>query len=329
MKRILIIGTGSIGERHLRCFQTIDGVEVAACEPNETLGRTVAERYGCPLYTSVGEALAAGGWAAAVVCTPAHTHIPIATQCVEAGLDVLIEKPLAVSPEGVAELEALAAGKGATVRVAYVYRSLLPFAKAKELLEGGAVGEPKQVILVNGQHFPTFRPAYRETYYVRHASGGGAIQDALTHGLHGVEWLVGPIERVFTDAAHQVLEGVEVEDTVNLIARLRGGVLASFSLNQFQAPNESFLFIHGTGGSLRIELHARRVGVLARGAQEWVWHDLPVEDRDAAFIRQARSFLDAVEGKPSVVATLAEGAQTLRVNLAALESSRSRKEITL
>jgi len=331
MKRILIVGTGSIGERHLRCFQSQPGVEVAACEPNEDLGKAVAARYNCRWFGSVEAALEDGSFDAAVICTPAHTHIPISVQCVERGLHLLIEKPLAVSVDGVEALQNLVCERGVVVRIAYVHRSIQVVLKLKELLDLGIIGESKQYAMVAGQNFPSFRPAYRTIYYARHEAGGGAIQDALTHSLHSSEWLLGPIRRVFADAAHQVLEGVEVEDTVHLTARLGEGgkVMASYSLNQFQAPNESTVNINGTLGSLRAEFHNARVGVCCHGSDQWQWHDLPKEDRDGPFLRQAGSFLSAISGGADNLATLAEGLQTLRVNIAALQSSRTRSEVIL
>ena len=80
-------------------------------------------------------------------------------------------------------------------------------------------GRPVQLTVTAGQHFPTFRPAYKNIYYADRVQGGGAIQDAMTHYLNAGEWLLGPIDRIVADAAHQVLEGVAVEDTVHCLAR--------------------------------------------------------------------------------------------------------------
>ena len=107
----------------------------------------------------------------------------------------------------------------ATVAVAYVYRSFPALAAMRGALIGGRLGRPVELVAVGGQHFPTYRPAYRQTYYADRATGGGAIQDALTHVLNLGEWLLGPIDRVVADAAHQLLPDVEVEDTVHLLAR--------------------------------------------------------------------------------------------------------------
>jgi len=197
-------------------------------------------------------------------------------------------------------------------------------------LESGFCGDVQHVAVCAGQHFPTFRPAYREIYYARRESGGGAIQDALTHLLHAVEWLVSPVERVLSHASHQVLEGVDVEDTVNVSARLTNGVLASFALNQFQAVSETILTFHGTKGSLRIDVTGDRIGTAEYDGEGWKWDQLPSPQRDdASFTEQARDFLAATRGDTDVGCTLAEGEQTLRCNLAVLQSAESGKEVVL
>ena len=321
VKSILIIGIGSIGERHLRCFQSTGRCRVAACDPSAALREKISSHYGCEAHASVEDALAAGPWDAAVICTPANTHIPIARTCVAAGLSVLIEKPLSVSLDGLDALATEAESSGRVVRVAYTHRSIPTNIALREIVQSGQLGSLKHVTMVAGQNFPAGRPAYASTYYAQRSSGGGCIQDALTHLLHLVEWIVAPIETVYCEASHQALETADVEDTVNLIAKLEGGIPASFTTNQFQAPNELTLTLHGLKGSARAEIHRQRVGLLFLGDMEWTWTPLPTEERDATFVRQAKAFLNACEGKPDHLSTLAEATQTLRVNLAALQSS--------
>lgn len=326
---VLIIGVGSIGERHLRCFLATGLYEVSACDQNLELGAAISRRYECPFFPSLEAALTQGSFDAAVVCTLAPSHVPMAALCLKHGLHVLIEKPLSLSEEGISEMEDLAARKGLVVRVGYPGRVIPSLLTLQSWLSSGKLGEPKHVTVVAGQHFPTFRPAYQKIYYRSHDTGGGVIQDALTHHVHTVEWLIGPVRRVFASAAHQVLEGVEVEDTVNMTAVLEGEVLASFAYNHFQAPNEVTITVHGTNASARYEFHRFRLGLLVHGEADWEWTDQPLADRDALFVRQAESFHDATSGKPSPLSTVAEARQTMRVNSAALESARSHYEITI
>jgi len=325
---ILIVGCGSIGERHLRCFQRTGRAAVAACDANAALLRRVARQYGVASFPDFNAALAAQRHDGIVIATPAHTHLPLALAALRHGAAVFIEKPLSTRLENVDELLDAAARSGRFTAVAYVYHLMPWVLGARELLRSGKLGRPLHVTVAAGQHFPTFRPAYREIYYARHETGGGAIQDALTHVANAVEWLVGPTTRLFCDAAHQALEGVTVEDTVNVAAR-NGSVLTHYALNQFQAPNEMTLTVHCEGGSVRVEGHAQRWSVFRRGAAAWEHHQAAPRERDDIFIAQANAFLDGMHGRPTPLATLGEAVQTLKFNLAALESARSGKAVAI
>lgn len=327
-ENILIIGCGSIGERHLRCFQSAGCADVMACDTTPEALARVTRKYGVTGFSDPDEALAARHHDGIVICTPAHTHIDLAIMALGRGAGVLIEKPLGTSPAGIGALREAASASGRFAAVAYVYHLMPWILGAREFLRGGEMGRPLHAILSAGQHFPTFRPAYRDIYYARHESGGGAIQDALTHAANAVEWLIGPTTRVFCDAAHQALEGVTVEDTVNVIAR-NGDALVSYALNQFQAPNEMTLQIHCEGGSVRVDGHEQRWSVFRRGDDAWEHHGTAPLERDELFIAQARAFLDGLRGRPTVLSTLEEAARTLKFNLAALESARTGKAVEI
>lgn len=324
---LLIIGVGSIGERHVRCFQATGRCRVSIVEINPALRQSIAERYGVPSFASLEEAMAAKP-TAAVVAVPAHLHLPIAQQLAEAGVHLLIEKPLSTSLRGVNELRELVAREQLVCAVAYVYRSHPILGAMREAVASGKFGQPVELVAVCGQHFPTYRPAYRDIYYKDRATGGGAIQDALTHIVNAGQWLVGPITRLVADAEHQVLPGVEVEDTVNVLAR-HGRVQASYALNQHQAPNEVTITIACAHGTVRFEAHENRWRWLQTPGEAWQEERYPPLERDTLFIQQAGYFLDALEGKRPVTCSLEEGEATLRANLAALASCERGQWISL
>ncbi len=84
--RVLVIGAGSIGERHIRCFQLTERADVAICEPNPKVREAAAARYGiAQSFQSFEEALA-DRFDLAVVATPAQFHIPQARLLVERGI---------------------------------------------------------------------------------------------------------------------------------------------------------------------------------------------------------------------------------------------------
>ena len=319
LHNVLIIGAGSIGERHLRCFLATERVTASFVEINSELRQTIAERYGVRAFAGLEEALIEPP-NVAVVAVPAHLHVAMATQLAERGIHILIEKPLSTTLDGVERLQEAVQQRGVVAGVAYVTRCHPLLTAMRAAIQEGLFGRPVELIAVTGQHFPTYRPAYREIYYTDRRTGGGAIQDALTHVINAGEWLIGPVERLLADAAHQVLEGVTVEDTVHLLAR-QGGVLASYSLNQHQAPNEFTLTVVCERGTIRWESHGNRLSSMI--APSGVWHEdtiAPLE-RDTLFVRQAHRFLDAVETGSPPPCSIADGLQTLRVNLAALASA--------
>jgi predicted dehydrogenase len=258
-------------------------------------------------------------WDAAVIATPAQTHIGIARELAAAGLHLFIEKPLSVSMEGVGELRSLVEERRRVVNVGYVHRAHPMLADLRQELRAGRFGQPLQLVAVSGHDFAAARPAYREVYYANRATGGGAIQDALTHIIDMGQWLVGPADSVVCDAAHQRLEGVSVEDTVHVVAR-QGRTLACYALNQYQCPTENTITIVCERGTVRYELHENRWRWSSAGSSKW--HDKIFQplDRDEWFTRQAHAFLDSVEGKTPPLCPLDDGIAALRTTLAALES---------
>ena len=317
---LLVIGLGSIGERHLRCFQATGRVEATVCEIDSDLRGRIVERYGVThAHADLETALSGNEYDAAVIATPAHLHIPMAKRLAESGVNLLIEKPLSTSLKGVEELEKLVRRQGLVVAMAYVLRCHPSLRLMRTAIEDGRFGRPVQVIVQSGQHFPTYRPAYREIYYADRATGGGAIQDALTHLINAVQWLVGPADRVVVDAAHKVLEGVEVEDTVGMLSR-HGEVLGSFTMNQHQAPNETTVTVVCTQGTARWQLHRNKWCWMEKPEQPWQEESAGEMERDTLFIAQADAFLDAVESKSAPLCTLGEGVDTLRAMRSALAS---------
>lgn len=181
--RVLIVGTGSIGERHLRCFLATGRCEALICELNDTLREQVRQRYNLPIEYSVNRLEAAFDLQPThvVICTPTHYHISQALSAVQLPAHLLIEKPLSVTTDGIEQLRQAVSDSGIHLSVAYVYRSHPALHSMKRAIESGRLGGIVQLVAVSGQHFPKYRPAYRTTYYKDHATGGGAVQDALTH----------------------------------------------------------------------------------------------------------------------------------------------------
>lgn len=320
--KVLIVGVGAIGERHLRCFLRSGRAELSLCEVNDESRKRIAEQYNVGrTYSDLASALSEPH-DAVVICTPGHLHVPMAMQAAEAGLHMLIEKPLSVSLKDVDRLGDMLAERRLIGAVGYVVRAFPEVPAARAAIASGRFGAPRHFTVVVGQHLPTVRPAYGQLYYADHAKGGGAIQDDLTHMLNTMEYFLGPADKLTADAAHQVLEGVEVEDTVNVIGRY-GQVLGCYSLNQYQAPNETLITIVCDLGTVQIVLGEHRWQWMCEPNGTWQQEASLVIEADDAFVAQAEAFLDAIEGTGQALCTFDQGVHTLKANLAVLEAAQS------
>ncbi|MDG2128462.1 MAG: Gfo/Idh/MocA family oxidoreductase [Fuerstiella sp.] len=328
MKKILVIGGGSIGARHVRCFQKTERATVVLCETNDGLRQRIVDSYALPQsFESLDDALDEH-FDGAVICTPAPLHVPMARRLVDRRIATLIEKPLSISVTGISELQAEVRAYQTPVSVAYVLRQHPALIEMKKAVDSEVFGRPVQIAYMGGQHFPFYRPAYREIYYTKHETGGGAIQDALTHVMNAAEWIVGPVTRLIADAEHCVLDGVDVEDTVHVITR-HGVVLGAFCMNQHQPVNESRLTVMCERGAVRFEGHRHRWLTSSEPNGLWrVEQEFSLE-RDDLFVSQANGFLDQIADGAAPVCTLEESVQTLKVNLAALESVRTEKWVKI
>ena len=320
MHDILVIGAGSIGERHIRCFLKTGRARVSVCEIDRALLDRIENDYDLSqACEDLGDALLSNP-RAVVIAAPAHLHIPMAIRAAEAGCHLLIEKPLSTDISGVEDLKRRVIEQRLVAQVGYTFRHHPLVAKVKDQIDQGRWGLPLQLTIVSGQHFPTYRPAYRDIYYARHETGGGAIQDALTHFLDTAQWWLGSIDRLTGDMEHLSLKGVEVEDTVNVLAR-HGNIMASYNFNQHQYPNESIFTLVCEKGTLRLELCANRLRIMDRPDGEWEDEISNAFKRDDIFVNQANSFLDAIEGQPSISCTIDEAKHTIGCQMALLEEA--------
>lgn len=320
---ILIVGVGSIGERHLRCFQSTDRCTVSLCEPRAGRRNEVMQRYSVQGYPTWEQAVEQETFSAAVIASPAPFHVPTAEALADRGIDLLIEKPLALSTDGLCRLLRRVEQRNSRVAVGFVYRAMPALQKLRSAVQTGEFGRIVQIQVMAGQHFPCYRPAYREIYYADPEQGGGLMQDMLPHPLNAVEWIAGPASSVIADASHQVLADVDVEDTVNVLAR-HGDIMVSYSLNQHQPVNEYVITVLGDRGAARWELVGGRWLSANVNGGDWSQRDAFVHDRDDYYIGQADSFLDVLAGKAEPLCSLADGVETLMSMLAVLKSSESR-----
>lgn len=327
--RFLIVGCGSIGERHLRVFREATRWEIAACDPRVDRLEHVQGTYGVQeVYRDLADA-DLRSFHAAAICTPTHLHLPCATQAVEAGCHLFLEKPISTSLAGVDTLLAQAKERGVVLQVGYVMRSHPGLRLVREWLDKGEAGEIVAGRVKVGYHVPDYRPDYRDTYWARSETGGGCLLDA-THQLDYIQWLLDAPTQVSCFAEHLGTWDVDrdVEDTAVILLRFPSGALVDLHLNHLQRNYTHELELVGRAGTIVWSYHDNQASLYRASQREWERHDFVLE-RDDLYREQAYSFLAAVtRGAPPRV-TGEDGLRALRLALAALQAARTNAVVRL
>ena len=326
MRRVLVIGCGSIGGRHAANAAKLATVSVADSERERAV--RIAKSLGLIACVSVDEGLAAKP-DAVVVATPHHSHLSLARAALAAGADVLIEKPLAPSLAGVAEFLAQVEQSGRRVRVVCNMRFHGAVAAMRRAMP--MVGKPLFARAQYGNYLPDMRPGadYRTLYCARAETGGGVILDAI-HEIDYLTWLFGPVERVTAEAGTIGDLDIDVEDYAALTLTHVGGVRSEIHLDYLQRSKRRGCEIVGTEGTLVWTSEGKSpeqclVRFRAPGSNGWdTILDEPALDTDAPYAELMRRFLDG-NRCDAVLLDVRGGAEALAIAVAAQKAAAAHK----
>lgn len=328
MPRVLVVGTGSIGRRHVRNLVAM-GMDV--CAYRYRMSSMPAE----PLPTGVSllaelddESLSA--FDAVVVANRTDLHLPVALKAARCGAALFIEKPLAVSLSNTAELLAIVDRRQLVVEAGFMLRLHPNLQWIKRFLLEDGLGPLHYMRACVGQFLPDWRAGtdHRSGYSARRAWGGGVIFD-LVHELDLVGWLGGEVEEVVAMVRHVPSLEIETEAIAQVGLRLGGGLLAQVHLDYVRPDFSRTLEVVGSKGSLVWDYRKGHVVLTASASGPAVVHRVPAEfDRNDMFCAHMGHFVERVKGSGAQpVSSLEEATETLRVALACHAAAHERRSV--
>ncbi len=325
----LLVGYGSIGRRHLA---NLHGLGVTDWAVVHTGAGTLPFEPLCPVrtYSNLAAALKAEDPAFAVIANPTALHLPSALACVSRGCDLLLEKPVSHTLDGLDTLSHEVATRGTKVLVGFQFRFDTALCRIGELLRARAVGPPIHVRVVWSEYLPGLHPweDWRTSYAARRDLGGG-VHNTLCHPLDYLRMLFGdPIGLTASLVEHGPL-GLDVPEAADITLRFDGGVSAQVHLDYWGRPATHRVEIVCADGTLVWDYVHGELRVWGRSGAAWQSERFPgVADRDELFLSEARHFLDVIAGRAQPACTLDDGVQVARL-CAAIERSASRTEAEL
>jgi len=248
--RVVVVGTGAISQIvHVPILAEREDVNlVAVSDVDLPKARAIADRLGIPEVVKPEAALGRPDLDAVVICTPNHLHEEMAIAALEAGKHVFVERPVALTPEGVERVLAAARRSGKSLVASMPQRFRPEVAALRAFVTSGEAG---RVYAVRGSWLTRRTPRARTTWRQDpELSGGGALMDLGVPSLDVCLWLLGypPVKRLICVTTRGDLE---VENAATLMAETDDGVAITLEVSSryFAGHDRYYARVMGTEGS--------------------------------------------------------------------------------
>lgn len=324
--KILLVGLGSIGRRHLKNLSALGIRQLAVVTKN----RCQLPLDALPPFLSFEHLEPALAWRpdAVFVCNPTAMHLDAAIAAARAGCHIFLEKPVSHTLEGLDELTELVEKQSLKVQVGFQFRFFPVFQKIKKALERGDLGRVVSAHAHWGEYLPGWHPweDYRASYSAREDMGGGVVL-TLCHPFDYLRWMLGEAEVV--SAAGGQLSDLETdtEDVALVSLRFENGAVGSVYLDYVSKPAKHTLQIIGTKGRIEWDADWGSAKVYYSpsdlgSSDEYALRFDTISpgkffERNEMFLAEVSDFLDCVRHDRKPACNLNDGIRALDIALAA------------
>ncbi len=320
---VAVIGVGVMGSPHARQVASHqDARLVAVSDINRDRAQALASELGAEPFFDPQQMLESANPQAVIIATPHYAHTPLSIACLERGIHVLVEKPLAVHVNDAQKMiaayeQARQAHPGLVFAIMFQQRTFSFWRKVKQMLENGELGRLERATWIITDWFRT--QAYYDSVPWRGTwagEGGGVLLNQCPHNLDLYQWFFGMPARITGRASLGKYHHIEVEDEVSGLFEHDNGMVGHFITSTAESPGANRLEIVGEKGRLVFENgrltfvrnHSSTLAFIKTSPAAFDKVECDVEDvdfnpqQDAGYGRLIAAFLRAVrDGTPPVV----------------------------
>ncbi|MEL6476566.1 MAG: Gfo/Idh/MocA family oxidoreductase [Pseudomonadota bacterium] len=331
--RLAVAGIGLVGRRHAS-LAAEHATLVALADPAPAAAE-VAEQFGVPLYPDLPALLLAENVDGVVVATPNQRHVADGLAAIDAGVAVLIEKPIAAELDGATRLVSAARARGVPLLVGHHRRHNPLIGAAHKVISDGRLG---RITAVQASCWLPKPAAYFKQAW-RRGAGAGPVLINLIHDIDLLLYLCGPVTRVLAAEGSALRGAGEVEDTAVAILTFASGALGTVSVSDgtvapwswemtaaenpaYPVTGASCYRIAGTAGALSIP----DMALWSQIEPDWhapMMHERLEVARADPLVRQIRHFADVALGHATPLVDGAAGLAALEITLAIKRAASS------
>ncbi|MDB0021091.1 Gfo/Idh/MocA family oxidoreductase [Candidatus Pseudothioglobus singularis] len=340
LKRILFIGLGGAGQRHLRLFKenlkdkNVEFIAYRSINKTPLLNpdfsvnqeESLESVYGIKVYDDLDEAIALKP-DLAVISTPSSMHIGYAQLCAEKGINIFVEKPLSHSHEGYQKLYDTVIKKKLFFQVGFQRRFHPCLKEVNDIIKNKEIGSITNAIMTVASYIPFWHPYedFKQLYACRNDLGGGVLLTEI-HEFDLCVWYFGKPTFVTCVGGTYSNVGLDVEDTVHVILDYNE-FSVQINLTFWQKHAERSLFIAGEKGRLSWNQDENIFEVENYNNQKVKIKKNDISN-DLMFDSQVKDIL-LNHGENSSTSNLIDSFLSLSIVLAAKKSMKERRSVKL
>ena len=269
-KPLLIIGAGSIGERHITVLQKLGYLNLFVYRQRNLPLRNVNSNT-IKVITDFNDVHNIKP-IAAFICTPTSQHISQAITCSELGIHCLIEKPLSYSLDNFENFQNTVATRKVYVQIAYMLRFHPLMKLVKRHIESKLYGNLLTIQSYWGEYLPDWHPweDYSTSYAAQKALGGG-VALTLSHDIDLILWMANStIDRQYIIKNHRSNLDVNVESGADIGLQFSNGITAHCHLNFFEkSPYRRYRFVFDDA-SFELDYFSNKLAIHTKEGIEYI-----------------------------------------------------------
>ncbi|AJW71821.1 Gfo/Idh/MocA family protein [Nitrosopumilus adriaticus] len=324
--KIVVIGYGSIGKRHVTNLLKISKTEIIICTKQKIKNPSLKR---IKIFESISDCLKEKP-DIGIIANESSFHIPIAIKLAKAGIDLFVEKPLSNSLKNSKELLSIIEKKKIITQMGCQLRFHKCIKEIKKIISSNKIGKVISVRAECGSFLPDWHPYedYKKSYAARTELGGGVVLTNI-HEIDYLYWIFGDVKEVISVTGSYSDLKISADDLSVGILKFKNNIIAELHLDYFQKPDFRSCKIIGSKGTVFWDSDSNMVTLYDNQKNKWIkvlkWSKY---DRNLMYKEELIHFLDCVKKRKITINPVEiDGIKTLKIGLAIIKSSKSRKMI--
>ncbi len=324
--KILVVGYGSIGKRHVQNLLKIPNVEILICTKQNIRNPCIKK---VKISKSISECIKENP-EIGIISNESSYHVKTAIKLAKLGIDLFIEKPLSNSLDGSKELLSIVKKNKVITQMGCQFRFHKCIKKMKNIISNKKLGKIISVRSECGSFLPDWHPNenYSKSYAARNDLGGGVVLTNI-HEIDYLYWFFGDVSQVISITGKYSDLKISADDLSIGILKFKNNIIAELHLDYFQKPDYRSCKIIGSMGTVFWDSDTNIVSFYENKKNKWIkvlkWTKY---DRNLMFKEELTHFLNCVNKRKTTINPVEkDGIATLRIGLAIIKSSKLRKMI--